>query len=444
MPLVTALWVIGIGRGKYPAEYVANNGTCQVHHPETLHFCEGAMLWRPYGLALLSCDPGRAEWNLFMGPMDKPDPRGSIYIYDYAGSKAVHNVELVGFPTTSDFHPLGFDLYEADGKASLFVINHQRTGPSIEVFDVTIPSAATGGTAAAAAAAAAGEDAAVPRSADARISGIQAHYKRTIPEQELIKSANSLTAMSHDSLYVTNDHAWTLLHNGLVWALIETFSTYPLSWISHVQIPEDITQDPVVTKAFQGIAFPNGIDKGHDGKTLYVASWNKGHVYVFNIPDPEPAAAATESPTKGTAEPHLLRLIDELQFGYAVDNLDVYHVRNDTGHLEDIVVVGGHPDFISMSKAGNDPHKRPKLPSASWIAMAQKRTPAQLEEKIPPRTKEGFIHPWRNKRWETTTIYQNDGKAFRTVSGGAIDVERNVLISSGIYEDGVLHCTGIV
>lgn len=70
--------------------------------------------------------------------MYDPNPRGDIYLYDYAIKKSLRKLKLVDFPTTADFHPLGINFFRSQGGAltRLFVVNHQRNGSTIDIFDL--------------------------------------------------------------------------------------------------------------------------------------------------------------------------------------------------------------------------------------------------------------------------------------------------------------------
>ena len=77
-----------------------------------------------------------------MGPMRNPNPRGSLWVYTYGGSRApeLTTVELTGFPASAYFHPLGIDITPVPGtnKYHLFVINHSKDASVIDLFSLEL------------------------------------------------------------------------------------------------------------------------------------------------------------------------------------------------------------------------------------------------------------------------------------------------------------------
>lgn len=108
---------------------------------QVLTYCEDVELVPSLGVALISCDPGRALWNTVMGPLSEPEPRGALWTYAYQRAAAGEEVKpqivkFAEFPERFDFHPLGMTTYEdkKTGEVTLFVVNHKRERSTIEVF----------------------------------------------------------------------------------------------------------------------------------------------------------------------------------------------------------------------------------------------------------------------------------------------------------------------
>jgi len=74
-----------------------------------------------------------------MGPLKDPNPRGAIWVYTYSPTPDIQQLELVGYPTSADFHPLGIDIVNDPQKRIqfLFVINHGRKRSTIEHFTLS-------------------------------------------------------------------------------------------------------------------------------------------------------------------------------------------------------------------------------------------------------------------------------------------------------------------
>lgn len=345
-----------------------------------------------------------------MGPLSNPNPKGGLFLLDYNSSfeGSMNNepiyktIELLGFPGEHDFHPLGFDIFFENGvnKGNLFVINHQRTGPTIEGFEFTLPN--------------------MPLSS---LGTVDAVYKGTIPAQEAIKSANSIVALSATEVLVTNDHKWTTMHDGKVWAMIETLSNRRRSTVAYLKIPDlhGSGRSIITAQAISHLSFPNGIGRGRDG-SIYVASSTKGTVGVY----------------KFTNQTNLMQT-DEIKFGYPIDNLEVTQDVNDAGEIEDVVVVGGHPDFFAFMNVAWNPHaESPSITAPSWISEARQLSSLRRETTVPLK---GQLESSPQKNWVTKTLYQDDGKFFRTTTGASVDYQRGTMIGTGLYQNGILFCS---
>ena len=416
VPIIGLLATAGItSRFKYPPAYAADGVQCTVEALDGPTFCEHELVF-PEGVAILSCDAGRAEWNTVMGPVIDPDPRGQLWLYDYAKTKKSTALELNGFPAL-DFHPLGM----AHIDDTLFVINHGRFTPTIEVFELD--------------------------------RNFKLTYKRTIGPHEDIRAANALVAKSATELYVTNDHAYPILSTSALQSSLETFSgvVYPRTFVTHVDISG---AEPVFTRAAGNIPFSNGIAKGTTDETYYVVSTTRGSVIVFK-------------PVNETSP--ILQKVEELTFGFLLDNIDVVprtseHVDENgktVTYTTDEIYVGGHAklygkDGLVAAKAGAhlDGPERKKAPS--WLASARRYTATERRRLTDDKSLKGQLYPqpsgaiWHEPKhepksgWRKRTIYQNDGTEFRTATGMAVDVVRNLSVSGGLYEKGVLVCRGVM
>jgi arylesterase / paraoxonase len=174
----------------------------------------------------LSCDPGRDKWNTVMGTFVDPDTGlGSLYWLDYGRDlgKGPKRLQLDGMDKQKrmDLHPLGIAYYEPSKK--LYVVNHAKQGPSIEVFTLS------GGD---------GE--------------LKATFDETITSP-LIRTPNSIAPISDDEILVTNDHAIEVRFQPLL-AQIETYLAYPGgSVVYHNHKSNE-------TKVLANIPFANGIE----------------------------------------------------------------------------------------------------------------------------------------------------------------------------------------
>ncbi|EPQ28897.1 uncharacterized protein PFL1_03698 [Pseudozyma flocculosa PF-1] len=321
---------------------------------QATQFCEDAEIVHTHGIVVVSCDPGRAEWNTVMGPLKNVKPRGALWVYDFANvdgsasapppADALEIVHLVGFPDRLDFHPLGISILEEDGTAKaagagkaaspplrLFVVNHQRLRSTVEVFDLEKE----------------------PR-------GWVATYVRSIVDPVATHTPNSVQALSRDSFLVTQDHFFArraapadqlaltyaqalplpALASRLVAPLlasiasprsvsallapIETFLGLPLSWVAHVEFdagqgridgvaapdPDDVAalvqqERSDAETASQGVSssiiadripFANGLALSPKRSTMVVASSTHPGVFLYDLGPPPPPPPSSLAP----------------------------------------------------------------------------------------------------------------------------------------------------
>lgn len=253
------------------AYYAAGDWTtkCEIVRDQpnnALRFCEDGTFWDLLdGMGallerrvILSCDPGRREWNTVMGPLLNPDPFGGLWMYTPAKhGMAPQPLALKGYPKEHDFHPLGLEIYPsyAGNASNLFVINHARHRTVIEQFSMS-PADST-----------------------------HAIWVRTLVSNYFV-SPNSLALTSPTSFYVTNDHLLTRRIPGILGhtlPLLETVFGIPLSWVAHVSVEEDITVTPSVRHTFAalGVPFANGVAISPDGQLVAVAVTSLAEVYFY-------------------------------------------------------------------------------------------------------------------------------------------------------------------
>ena len=120
-----------------PQAYETNPSTSQ--HAQIADACEDLRMSDTLGAVFLSCDPGRKEWNVFMGPTANPASRGALWVLDYktAPDALPVLVPMEGYPDSYDFHPHGMSLFVYDeNHARMFVANERAAASTIEVLDL--------------------------------------------------------------------------------------------------------------------------------------------------------------------------------------------------------------------------------------------------------------------------------------------------------------------
>lgn len=113
-----------------------------------MEYCHGPLLFVFWIPALSSgyCDLIVENSDHEQNTLYDPNPKGALYVFDYLTGTDLREIELIGFPEQSDFHPLGINIFRDPGRlgskdTTLFVVNHQRNGSTIEIFTLSPTSA---------------------------------------------------------------------------------------------------------------------------------------------------------------------------------------------------------------------------------------------------------------------------------------------------------------
>ncbi|KAF9503777.1 hypothetical protein BS47DRAFT_747589 [Hydnum rufescens UP504] len=246
--VASAIWIWQVGRPGWkdfarafrnsrtqihtPGYYFAGdaNKTCEIINrpdPSKISHCEDGVRIAHKTL-LITCDPARPDWNPAMGIMTNSSINGTLWIYDYGNDNSLQPVELVGFPTTRTFHPLGLDVVPATASepAYAFVVNLETNAGAVEVFTISDKAP------------------------------YKAFYTRTL-EHPLTHAPNALVAISSTQLYVSIDHRFTARMPKWkgIFSLVEDVLQAPLAWVTYIEILPDGTVH--YSKAANFINFAN-------------------------------------------------------------------------------------------------------------------------------------------------------------------------------------------
>lgn len=272
-----------------------NLSNLRVQFRDLVRNCEDAVLDPEHGFALLSCDPGRDTWNTVMGVFQDPEspPATGIYYYDYtSGSTKPEKLALLDFnAASSHFHPLGLD-YHAESN-TVFVTNHARDGPSIEVFTLFQSDRA-------------------------------ATHIRTIKDG-LLAAPNSIAALNSHEFLVTNDHHFRAGKDAKA-NLLETYLGLPGGSVVHVDLR--LPSQANVTRLAR-LPFANGIVQ-LNATTWAVASSSMNSIYLYDLPS-----------RNGDHVP-ALELSSTIAMPFHPDNLSI----DKDGKL----LIAGHPHSPTLGK----------------------------------------------------------------------------------------------
>jgi len=226
----------------------------EVKFRDRLRNCEDVLVEEEMGIAFLSCNPERDQWNTVMGafasPLDKRDGTDSphIWIYDYStpnipDSDALKPLVLTDYNNAADFQPLGIEFDAAT--STLYVVNHSRnSGNLIEVFQVSVQNSV-------------------------------ARYVQTL-KHPLIHTPNSIHSLGDGKLLVTNDHYIGALVSPFI-SQVETFSGIPGGSVVYTDV-----HNLQHTKTLTHVPFANGIAM-LNSTTVAVASSSTMGVNFYNF-----------------------------------------------------------------------------------------------------------------------------------------------------------------
>ncbi len=184
------------------------------------------------GMAFLSSDDRWASTLL------KSPTKGAIVGLNLNDS-VPQPVELTATFQQEDFHPHGISLYQTpEGKRILFVVNHRKSGNSIERFEFRNDSLI---------------------------------HLETFTDP-LIISPNDVTGVGERSFYFTNDHNESLS----AWRSLKDLMMIGTGNVCYYN------GETVVKTAIEGLKYANGINRSMDGTKLYVAASSARSIVVVN------------------------------------------------------------------------------------------------------------------------------------------------------------------
>ncbi|KAF9507342.1 hypothetical protein BS47DRAFT_316957 [Hydnum rufescens UP504] len=304
-----------------PGYYFAGdaNKTCEIvtrPDPSKISHCEDGVRIGDKKL-LISCDPGRPNWNPVMGIMTNSRTNGSLWIYDYGNNDSLQPVELVGFPAGRTFHPLGVNVFRKTpaGPVHAFVANLEAKASAVEVFTILDKAP------------------------------YKAFYERTL-SHPLIHAPNAVLPVSPTQLYVSIDHRFTGRMSKWIAKLsfFEDFLQAPLGWVAYVEIlPNGKVK---YSKAANFINFANGLFLSRDGREFAVVSSVRS---ILSFYDRDPRTSK-------------LTFREKIQLPYPPDNL-----RPDS---EGNIIVSGSANLLHLGEFAYGavhilPAGFPELPAGS-------------------------------------------------------------------------------
>ncbi|KAL4810663.1 hypothetical protein BDV18DRAFT_372 [Aspergillus unguis] len=335
--------------------------------PGILRNCEDGIIVEEDAFAILSCDPGRDLWNTVMGMFyhdtDKI-PNGGLWVYYYDQPESEHSlvpVKLEGYEGPFSFHPLGVEYHRASG--TLFVCNHHIAGSRVDIFTLSFGENGEAATA--------------------------IHSRSII--HPLLRTPNSVIALSESEIYVTNDH-YIRRKDSPALALTETYAGIPGGTVAYVNLTDGDVQVKTVARG----PFANGITLLNE-TTVAVA-----------------ITAAAEVRLYRRSEDNSLEQVDAIKVPFLPDNLST-----DDGAL----LIAGHPHVPSLDKTV---HARKSCIDANGVV------PEECWKSSAP----SWVARWTASKGLEDLYVSSTG--FGSSATAAKDAKRNVGIVTGLYESGIL------
>lgn len=326
--------------------------------------CEDVLMIPSQGVAILSCDRGRDMWNTVMGTFTKNTsavPAGNLYLYRYQDSSnlSISQIKLVGYESASKFHPLGLEFDNAS--STLLVSNHHFDGPRIEMFRLDISSHPP-----------------------------LARHLRTIIHP-VIRSPNSIVALSEHEFFFTNDHYFLIRKNPYL-AKLETYAALPLGGIVHAVVNSDLS---VTARIVANLAYPNGLTL-LNASTIAVAQTSSCKVRLFDIQNDRSLVS-----------------VAEIDVRFFPDNL--------SSDQDGALLISGHPHPPSLER------------------LVKHRIRC-LENKLLPNcdgsTAPSAVSEW-TERQGLRTLYLDAGKFGASTTAVSFS-ERKTVVITGLYGKGIL------
>lgn len=430
-----------------------------------MRFCEDARVLPKLGIALFSCDPGRLAWNVVMGPLIDPKPRGALFVHAYTQPGAQpERLQIEGFPPARSFHPLGVAVWpESKLRARVFVVNHAERATGIEVIDL-------------------------------RRAGVgerwYARYVRTLQHPLATHAANSIAPLSKHAFVVTNTHtvlrrptpapqfAETLagLYGSLVSRLLTPVLAHPaagrylssldetlaLGFVSYVRFddePADTEEAPRRAEAedrafragvdawplLRGLAFPNGVGFAPGLQNLVVASTIYPGVALF------PVQRWRSDDVPDWAHPEVFGTPQRIATPFFADNLVVLppgqrsgaadpRVLPDDPLMGASVLVTGHPSLPDLTDM--IANKADAAHGAGSWAVEIRYTGRTVPDDAPFPVQASAPAPPHG--WSVRTVLQSSGMGpgLSLASGTALVYGDGQAIATGLYATPV-QCTAV-
>ncbi|PKI82644.1 hypothetical protein MVES1_003949 [Malassezia vespertilionis] len=416
-------------------------------------FCEDVKIDTTLDVALLACDPGRAEWDIVFGPAKSPEYRGALWFLDYQASNSPtpQLLPIDDFPDDRSFHPLGINVHAtSQDTARIFVVNNAAVVSTIEVFDM-----------------------------DRTDDGWRGRFVRTIFTPVGTYGADAVWPIDANRILVSNMHVYfhrVSPYDATVEMVRGVFGSWAArwfernhvdgqfpsyvsfsedligsGWVSHIAFDDEIaahdgydwraaeagTETELVVS---GIKFANGIQLTPDKKHLVLGETGMAAVLLYPV--------LSENPTWERAERLGKALV--LPVPFLADNVFLTPPQNDADVLPEdplqgySILTAGHPSALDMEESLKGNGTAP-----SWVVQIY-YDPAQPKDQAPAPANELGFTPAHNFTVQSLLITKGantpDAPSVASSSGVSWDPTyrgRGTFMVAGLYSDDPLICRGM-
>ena len=247
------------------AQLTVAEASCKRVAGDKLPYCEDLLIWESVGVAIVSSDPARDEFNPFTGEGDASTVEpGRLSVYDLETDDVQH-IEIENWPAGKAIHPLGINIKETvPGKEALLAFcNYQQKSASVELLRIKVSDAAS-----------------------QRITAVWL-YDFTHPA---LSSPNAVWIHSEHQVVVTNSYRFSPRKNKLAFQL-EQICGYPggsVLTLTKMSLEPEHVSRTLSQVACSRIALANGLAVAPIDEDSYVAAVagctsHDVHIYEFGL-----------------------------------------------------------------------------------------------------------------------------------------------------------------
>lgn len=380
---------------------------------ERLKYCEDVVIWHEARLAIISSDPGRAQFNAFTGEGDEAAALdGQLWVY-HLDTRRLAPLHISNWPSDRKLHTLGLGILEQASAphspnelhAILSAANYSQKAASIEMLRLTVKTGLS-----------ASED-----------FTVNADLIHTFVHKDLT-SPNAVFPLSRSQVLFTQSYGASPRKHPILFKL-EQLVAWPGGSVKLATLNESSGESTVSTLV-RNISMANGLAMNGNRTVVAVSACTSHAVQIYDFQPPTNEAGSTTS--------FQLRHRQCVPVSFLPDNLSF--VPNDYTGRAEVLLATGHPDALDFLKTAKNPFGVFKAPSRVAKIMIQPR--GHPRQSIATQAKSLFVESGK----EVQTIFESRGDYMATSSTAASYLNAKgeaELLVCGLWDDGLLVCKDV-